>query len=55
VPAELAERAAQLLGRCDELRFAGAAVDLHSFAAEVRETSQKLAALRAPARSSRAA
>jgi hypothetical protein len=45
VPTELAERAANLLGRCDEVRFAGVAADLGSFTAEVRETSQKLASL----------
>jgi hypothetical protein len=42
VEAKLAERATQLLARCDELRFAGEALDLPSFGAEVREISQKL-------------
>jgi hypothetical protein len=42
VPPELADRASQLLGRCDELRFAGEAADLSSFAREVRDTSQTL-------------
>ena len=42
VPGELAERAASLLGRCDELRFAGEALDLAAFGAEVRETCQKI-------------
>ena len=42
VEAKLAEQATQLLARCDELRFAGEALDLPSFGAEVREISQKL-------------
>ncbi len=42
VPREIAEQAAGLLGRCDELRFAGEAVDLASFSAEVREICRKL-------------
>jgi hypothetical protein len=42
----LAQQAARLLARCDELRFAGEAVDLASFAAEVQDASQKLAALK---------
>jgi hypothetical protein len=42
VPAEVAERTATLLARCDELRFAGEAVALPTFAAEVRETCQKI-------------
>jgi hypothetical protein len=46
VPDTLAEQAARLLARCDELRFAGEAVDLASFAAEVQDASQKLAALK---------
>jgi len=49
VAADLAERTAALLGRCDELRFAGEAVELPSFAAEVRETCQKLGQRRASA------
>jgi hypothetical protein len=43
VPREVAEQTAVLLARCDELRFTGAAVELADFAAEVRETCQKLA------------
>lgn len=42
VPAEDAERAARLLGHCDELRFAGEAVDLSTFGAEARELCKKL-------------
>ena len=42
VPREVGQRAAALLARCDELRFAGEAVELSAFAAEVRETCQKL-------------
>jgi hypothetical protein len=42
VPTPLAEQATRLLARCDELRFAGEALDLPSFGAEVREISQKL-------------
>ena len=42
VPRDVGERAADLLGRCDELRFAGEAMELAGFAAEVRETCQKL-------------
>jgi oxygen tolerance protein BatD len=41
---ELAERAAELLGRCDELRFAGEAVDLAALSAEVREVCQQFGA-----------
>lgn len=55
VPADLAERAASLLGRCDELRFAGEAVDLASFGVDVREASQKLGALKASQRAAGAA
>lgn len=40
---QLAEHARDLLARCDELRFAGEAHDLQQFAADVRETCQKLA------------
>jgi hypothetical protein len=39
---DLAARAAQLLGRCDELRFAGEAADLAAFAAEARDTCRQL-------------
>jgi hypothetical protein len=42
VEGKVAERTAALLGRCDELRFAGEAVELASFAAQVRETCQEL-------------
>jgi hypothetical protein len=42
VPRDVAEQTAALLARCDELRFTGAAVDLASFATEVRDTCQKL-------------
>jgi len=49
VPAELAEQAARLLSRCDELRFAGEALDLAGLAAEVREVSNKLGQRKAPA------
>jgi len=41
---ELADAAAALLGRCDQLRFAGEAVDLVALATEVRETCQKFGA-----------
>jgi hypothetical protein len=43
VTRELAERARELLARCDELRFAGEAHDLRQFAADAHETCQKLA------------
>jgi hypothetical protein len=46
VPAALAQETARLLAHCDELRFAGEAVDLAGFAAEVQNVSQKLAALK---------
>jgi hypothetical protein len=46
VPQALAEQTARLLAHCDELRFAGEAADLTSFAAEVQDASQKLAALK---------
>jgi hypothetical protein len=42
VPRELAELAAQQLGRCDELRFAGEAVELLAFSAQVRALCQQL-------------
>jgi BatD DUF11 like domain len=42
VPSEAAEHAAALLERCDQLRFAGEAVELASFATEVRQVCQKL-------------
>lgn len=42
VPSEVAEQAAQQLGRCDELRFAGEAVELLTFSAEVRAVCQRL-------------
>ena len=48
VPRAVAEQTAALLGRCDELRFTGAAVELTSFGAEVREACQKLAQLAVP-------
>jgi hypothetical protein len=47
VAPELAERAADLLGRCDELRFAGEAIELSSFIGEVRDTCQRLAGRKA--------
>jgi len=43
VPRDVADQTAALLGRCDELRFTGAAVELASFSAEVRDACQKLA------------
>jgi hypothetical protein len=43
VSPELAERARELLARCDELRFAGEAHDLARFASEARETCHRLA------------
>jgi hypothetical protein len=46
VPDELARRSADLLGRCDELRFAGEAADLPVFAGEVDETSRSLSQLK---------
>jgi hypothetical protein len=42
VPQATAERAAALLDRCDELRFAGEAADLASFSADVRDTCKQL-------------
>jgi len=48
VPRDLAEQAAQQLGRCDELRFAGEAVELQSFSAEVRAICQQLGPRKAP-------
>jgi hypothetical protein len=42
VPSETAERAADLLARCDELRFAGEAVDLTAFVDEVQATCKRL-------------
>jgi hypothetical protein len=47
VDAELAQRAAELLSHCDELRFAGEATELSGFVAEVRETCQRLAGRKA--------
>ena len=38
---ELAEDAAALLARCDQLRFAGEAVDLGALSSEVREVCRK--------------
>ena len=38
----VARSAHELLGRCDELRFAGEALDLGTFAREVRETCQRI-------------
>ena len=49
VPRDLAEQAAALLARCDELRFTGAAVELLHFGAEVREICQKIARLQSQA------
>jgi len=48
VPRGAAEQAAQLLARCDELRFAGQGADLAAFSAEVRALCQKLAQKKAP-------
>ncbi|HEY6081263.1 MAG TPA: BatD family protein [Polyangiaceae bacterium] len=42
VEEDVAARAAALLGRCDELRFAGDAADLAAFAAEARDTCRQL-------------
>jgi hypothetical protein len=42
VAREVAESAAALLARCDELRFAGEALDLGTFSGEVREICAKL-------------
>lgn len=42
VPSDVAASAHALLGRCDELRFAGEAVDLGQFTSEVRDTCQRL-------------
>lgn len=44
VQPELAERTARWLGRCDELRFAGEAVDLTELSREVRATCRALLA-----------
>jgi BatD DUF11 like domain len=49
VPREVAELAAQLLRRCDQLRFAGEAVELASFSAEVRAICQQLGQRKAAA------
>ena len=49
VPADVAERTARLLGDCDQLRFAGEAVELARFAAEVREICHKLGTRKARA------
>lgn len=46
VSIELAAHAADLLGRCDELRFAGEALDLAGFARDVTDTCQKLSQLK---------
>jgi len=54
VPSEVAERAAALLDDCDQLRFAGEAVELSRFAAEVRDVCQKLGARRAQKAGARA-
>jgi hypothetical protein len=43
VEADLAQRTAELLSRCDELRFAGEATELSGFVAEVREACRRLA------------
>lgn len=50
VAPDVAERAASQLARCDELRFAGEALDLAAFGAEVRDTCAKLSQRRAPAK-----
>lgn len=42
VESPTAEQAAELLDRCDELRFAGEAADLTTFAADVRAACKKL-------------
>lgn len=47
VAPDLARRTAELLHRCDELRFAGEAVELSSFIGEVRETCLRLAGRKA--------
>lgn len=54
VPDELSAPTAELLGRCDELRFAGEAAELSSFAATVSSVCQKLTQLK-PRRPSGAA
>jgi hypothetical protein len=46
VPRDVAESASELLGRCDELRFAGEALDLGKFAADARETCQRLSGVK---------
>ena len=48
VASDVAVEAATLLARCDELRFAGAAIDLEAFAAAVRDACAKLAKLNRP-------
>lgn len=48
VPPDLSQATARLLDRCDQLRFAGVAEDLSSFAAEVQKTCEALAVRRAP-------
>lgn len=48
VPRQLAEQATRLLARCDELRFAGEALDLPSFGEQVLDISQKLGQRKAP-------
>jgi hypothetical protein len=48
LPRDAAELATRLLGHCDELRFAGAAVDLASFSAEVRALCQRLGQRKPP-------
>jgi hypothetical protein len=47
IPQELAEHTRDLLARCDQLRFAGEALDLSSFVDDVRETCRKLGASKA--------
>ena len=46
MPPPLAVHAAELLGHCDELRFAGEAVDLAGFVASVNEACRDLAQLK---------
>ena len=42
VSPETAQGAADLLGRCDELRFAGHALDLRAFSDAVKKTCKQL-------------
>jgi hypothetical protein len=47
VPRDTAEQIAALLARCDELRFAGEAVELSGFASDVRAACQQVSQLKA--------